>query len=167
MHWLNMVLIMHWSEEWWLWWSSSRCASSSSWAAIWPGIKVGIASSLCGPLLRPRECAKMLEHCPLLFLTCLWPMWDCVDRDILNQWGQRSGGRPWRRHGHHQCGGELRTCRGKERVLHLAPLFLPFCCVTVTATLLAGPGRALSHSVQPAGAPGLPPQTPKGAYLSL
>lgn len=43
----------------------------------------------------------------------------CVYRDVFNAWGQRSGGRPGRRHGHHQRRGKPRARRGKERVLYL------------------------------------------------
>lgn len=64
-------------------------------------------------------------------------LWDCVDRDILNQWGEGSRGRARCRHGHHQCRGKPRTCRGKERVLHLRPLvfFLPLSLFSYRLTI--------------------------------
>lgn len=121
--WHNTCPTTLWSAEWWPWWFSSPCASSSSWADIWPGTKVWLPSTLPSPLTYSVVC-KLLEHVHCCTFVSMWPMWDCVDRDILNQWGQRSRGRPWRRHGHHQCRREPRTCRGKERVLYLAPLSL-------------------------------------------
>lgn len=100
--------------------------------------------SLPPPLSSPShlKCAKCFNMSTVVPYVSMWPMWDCVDRHILNQWGQRSGGRPWRRHCHHQCGGEPRTCRGKERVLHLAPLFFLFSIVT--ATLRSSRGGVLA-----------------------
>lgn len=124
-HWRSTVPTTLWSAEWWPSWCSSPCASSSSWAAIWPDTKVRLPSTLPPPLTYSVECANCLNMSTVVPL-CLCDLCGTVwtYRDILNQWGQRSRGRPWRRHGHHQCGREPRTCRGKERVLYLAPLSL-------------------------------------------